>query len=160
MLAVNRRGLLRSVSYRRVGCNERPLRVCAVIRRRFPVGASPTRRFAPAGSNRPSLLGLLLELAVTDRHVDSHSAAPEALRRFPTLTAGSTAKGAQAIRCLSRRYMTESSQSSRCRRGRRCSGFRALRSARLPTGSRPPLDPIFSTALGRKPWMTGGGKLL
>jgi very-short-patch-repair endonuclease len=29
-------------------------RVCAVIRRRFPVGASPTRRFAPAGSNRSS----------------------------------------------------------------------------------------------------------
>jgi hypothetical protein len=26
--------------------------VCAVERRRFPVGASPTRRFAPAGSNR------------------------------------------------------------------------------------------------------------
>jgi formylglycine-generating enzyme required for sulfatase activity len=26
--------------------------VCAVTRRRFPVGASPTRRFAPAGSNR------------------------------------------------------------------------------------------------------------
>jgi hypothetical protein len=26
--------------------------VCAVPRRRFPVGASPTRRFAPAGSNR------------------------------------------------------------------------------------------------------------
>src|ERR1700751_45539 len=33
---------------------ERPLRVCAVTRRRFPVGASPTRRFAPAGSNRSS----------------------------------------------------------------------------------------------------------
>src|SRR5690242_10097618 len=30
------------------------LRVCAVARRRFPVGASPTRRFAPAGSNRSS----------------------------------------------------------------------------------------------------------
>src|SRR6478752_9052156 len=27
---------------------------CAVQRRRFPVGASPTRRFAPAGSNRSS----------------------------------------------------------------------------------------------------------
>src|ERR1700720_3169854 len=27
---------------------------CAVTRRRFPVGASPTRRFAPAGSNRSS----------------------------------------------------------------------------------------------------------
>jgi hypothetical protein len=26
--------------------------VCAVTRRRFPVGASPTRRFAPAGSAR------------------------------------------------------------------------------------------------------------
>ena len=26
--------------------------VCAVTRRRFPAGASPTRRFAPAGSNR------------------------------------------------------------------------------------------------------------
>ena len=25
---------------------------CAVTRRRFPVGARPTRRFAPAGSNR------------------------------------------------------------------------------------------------------------
>src|SRR6202007_868984 len=31
-----------------------PLGVCAVTRRRFPVGASPTRRFAPAGSNRSS----------------------------------------------------------------------------------------------------------
>ena len=29
---------------------------------------------------RPSLLGLLVELAVEDRHADSHSAAPEALR--------------------------------------------------------------------------------
>jgi DNA invertase Pin-like site-specific DNA recombinase len=29
-------------------------RGCAVTRRRFPVGASPTRRFAPAGSNRSS----------------------------------------------------------------------------------------------------------
>ena len=28
------------------------LRGCAVTRRRFPVGARPTRRFAPAGSNR------------------------------------------------------------------------------------------------------------
>src|SRR5262244_220984 len=27
---------------------------CAVKRRRFPVGARPTRRFAPAGSNRSS----------------------------------------------------------------------------------------------------------
>ena len=27
---------------------------CAVTRRRFPVGARPTRRFAPAGSNRSS----------------------------------------------------------------------------------------------------------
>jgi L-fuconolactonase len=27
---------------------------CAVTRRRFPVGAGPTRRFAPAGSNRSS----------------------------------------------------------------------------------------------------------
>jgi hypothetical protein len=34
---------------RRAEC---PERVCAVTRRRFPVGASPTRRFAPAGSNR------------------------------------------------------------------------------------------------------------
>ena len=31
-----------------------PLHVCAVTRRRFPVGASPTRRTAPAGSNRSS----------------------------------------------------------------------------------------------------------
>jgi hypothetical protein len=31
---------------------ECPQRVCAVTRRRFPVGARPTRRFAPAGSNR------------------------------------------------------------------------------------------------------------
>src|SRR5690348_18326630 len=30
------------------------LRGCAVTRRRFPVGARPTRRFAPAGSNRSS----------------------------------------------------------------------------------------------------------
>jgi glucoamylase len=29
-----------------------PSTTCAVTRRRFPVGASPTRRFAPAGSNR------------------------------------------------------------------------------------------------------------
>ena len=36
------------------GAAEGPLRVCAVTRRRFPVGASPTRRFAPAGSNRSS----------------------------------------------------------------------------------------------------------
>ena len=32
----------------------RPLHVCAVTRRRFPVGASPARRNAPAGSNRSS----------------------------------------------------------------------------------------------------------
>ena len=32
--------------------SERPPWVCAVTRRRFPVGARPTRRFAPAGSNR------------------------------------------------------------------------------------------------------------
>jgi Alcohol dehydrogenase GroES-like domain len=31
-----------------------PSWVCAVTRRRFPVGARPTRRFAPAGSNRSS----------------------------------------------------------------------------------------------------------
>src|ERR1700739_4045817 len=31
-----------------------PIWLCAVTRRRFPVGASPTRRFAPAGSNRSS----------------------------------------------------------------------------------------------------------
>src|SRR5271169_433992 len=30
------------------------LMACAVKRRRFPVGARPTRRFAPAGSNRSS----------------------------------------------------------------------------------------------------------
>ena len=34
------------------GDTQGPLWVCAVTRRRFPVGASPTRRFAPAGSNR------------------------------------------------------------------------------------------------------------
>jgi len=33
---------------------EWPESACAVTRRRFPVGASPTRRFAPAGSNRSS----------------------------------------------------------------------------------------------------------
>ena len=33
---------------------ECPLHVCAVQRRRFPVGASPTRPNAPAGSNRSS----------------------------------------------------------------------------------------------------------
>ena len=33
---------------------EWPESACAVKRRRFPVGASPTRRFAPAGSNRSS----------------------------------------------------------------------------------------------------------
>ena len=32
----------------------RPLRVCAVTRRRFPVGASPHPATAPAGSNRSS----------------------------------------------------------------------------------------------------------
>jgi hypothetical protein len=31
-----------------------PLRVCAVRRRRSPVGARPTRQIAPAGSNRSS----------------------------------------------------------------------------------------------------------
>jgi Ca2+/Na+ antiporter len=31
-----------------------PLLACAVRRRRFPVGAIPTRRNAPAGSNRSS----------------------------------------------------------------------------------------------------------
>jgi hypothetical protein len=31
-----------------------PLRVCAVERRRFPVGERPTRQFAPAGSSRSS----------------------------------------------------------------------------------------------------------
>src|ERR1700731_4659815 len=36
----------------RGGFEQWPIRVCAVTRRRFPVGASPTRRFAPAGSNR------------------------------------------------------------------------------------------------------------
>ena len=30
------------------------------------------------------MLGLLVELAVEDRHADGHSAAPEALRQFPT----------------------------------------------------------------------------
>src|SRR5271154_6855116 len=34
--------------------NERPPSACAVTRRRFPVGARPTRRIAPAGSNRSS----------------------------------------------------------------------------------------------------------
>src|SRR6516162_4765506 len=34
-----------------MGRGERPLSTCAVTRRRFPVGARPTRRFAPAGSN-------------------------------------------------------------------------------------------------------------
>ena len=34
-----------------------PSLVCAVIRRRFPVGASPTRQTAPAGSNRSSYGG-------------------------------------------------------------------------------------------------------
>jgi hypothetical protein len=33
---------------------ERPFMACAVQRRRFPVGESPTRRNAPAGSNRSS----------------------------------------------------------------------------------------------------------
>jgi hypothetical protein len=33
---------------------ERLQSACAVKRRRFPVGARPTRRFAPAGSNRSS----------------------------------------------------------------------------------------------------------
>ena len=41
----------RSIFTRWVEC---PQRVCAVTRRRFPVGARPTRRFAPAGSNRSS----------------------------------------------------------------------------------------------------------
>jgi transposase len=33
---------------------QRLLSACAVKRRRFPVGARPTRRFAPAGSDRSS----------------------------------------------------------------------------------------------------------
>ena len=37
-----------------IDTHEGPHRVCAVTRRRFPVGARPTRRFAPAGSNRSS----------------------------------------------------------------------------------------------------------
>ena len=41
----------RSPSLRITG--ERPEPACAVKRRRFPVGARPTRRLAPAGSNRP-----------------------------------------------------------------------------------------------------------
>ena len=36
---------------------ERPLSGCAVKRRRFPVGESPTRRDAPAGSNRSNCGG-------------------------------------------------------------------------------------------------------
>ena len=36
------------------GCCEWPESACAVKRRRFPVGARPTRQFAPAGSNRSS----------------------------------------------------------------------------------------------------------
>jgi hypothetical protein len=32
------------------GCGEWPVLACAVPRRRFPVGANPTRRTAPAGS--------------------------------------------------------------------------------------------------------------
>src|SRR5664279_6156236 len=36
---------------------ERLLLACAVQRRRFPVGESPTRRNAPAGSNRSSYGG-------------------------------------------------------------------------------------------------------
>ena len=34
-----------------------PLSGCAVLRRRFPVGENPTRRNAPAGSNRSSCGG-------------------------------------------------------------------------------------------------------
>jgi len=34
-----------------------PLLACAVLRRRFPVGASPTRQSAPAGSNRSNCGG-------------------------------------------------------------------------------------------------------
>src|SRR6516162_6391196 len=37
--------------------SERPLRRCAVERRRFSVGESPTRRDAPAGSNRSNCGG-------------------------------------------------------------------------------------------------------
>ena len=48
------------------------------------------------------MLALLVELAVEDRHADSHSAAPEALCQFPTHHGGSIAKGAEAIRCISR----------------------------------------------------------
>jgi len=36
-------------------------RVCAVQRRRFPVGANPTRRNAPAGSNRSSYVTIILQ---------------------------------------------------------------------------------------------------
>jgi hypothetical protein len=50
----HRGGLLRVDPAARSPSREWPESACAVKRRRFPVGARPTRRFAPAGSNRSS----------------------------------------------------------------------------------------------------------
>jgi len=51
-------GKLRSYHIGRLSTGlERPLCGCAVERRRFPVGESPTRRDAPAGSNRSNCGG-------------------------------------------------------------------------------------------------------
>src|SRR5262245_42166511 len=46
--------LCQSQQTTQLAAREWPESACAVKRRRFPVGARPTRRFAPAGSNRSS----------------------------------------------------------------------------------------------------------
>src|SRR5271169_5235175 len=46
------------------------LMACAVKRRRFPVGARPTRRFAPAGSNRSSHGGNEMAEAFDERDAE------------------------------------------------------------------------------------------
>ena len=52
---LSRARFVNAVNVRRLG--ECPLRRCAVERRRFSVGESPTRRDAPAGSNRSNCGG-------------------------------------------------------------------------------------------------------
>src|SRR3954470_12481949 len=50
----HRTPLLDRVEATETASSEGPFTACAVQRRRFPVDASPTRRFAPAGSDRSS----------------------------------------------------------------------------------------------------------
>src|SRR5215469_2488504 len=58
--------------YRNGGCCEWRLCGCAVLRRRFPVGESPTRRDAPAGSNRSSCGGNEAVEAFGDQRVTKY----------------------------------------------------------------------------------------